>query len=423
MENVGRRSERRDEWQPRTTIDAMSSLCTHGRVLGSVTHRLATVGPFSGTIARCYPWGLQQVQKKVHGAARMMLGGHRAGGRAGSTPSVYLRHARGIGTGRQVSDAARKSVVKGVKSRESKNEGATKGWTVDGLPVEVQQHGDGGALSTDRVYIIAPQGMNVCPVDESVVNDGMVTGDGRRRIVLDIIPSKQCDGSNVPQASGTSDIGAPGRVAPTNDAVTVYTDGSCFGNGKDSVAGAGVGVFYAQGAAPNVSVPLERSYQPAPGVAEAVEALGGGRLHVTQGPTKFMTNIRAETMAMLMVLEQVVVDARLRMQQSATRSGGPYSRPSCSPRSWTIWCDCRTVILTMQDWSKGWVLRDGVYYKGREAKANSDLLIPLLKLYNVAMETACVDLKIHHIKGHAGHAGNEAANDLAQRASAAMAAR
>uniref|UniRef100_A0A0P4VVC9 Ribonuclease H1 n=1 Tax=Scylla olivacea TaxID=85551 RepID=A0A0P4VVC9_SCYOL len=138
----------------------------------------------------------------------------------------------------------------------------------------------------------------------------------------------------------------------------VYTDGACWMNGKQG-AKAGMGVFFGQEHPLNVAEPIK------------------GRA----------TNNNAEIQAATCALE-------------LARSAG-FSKVAVHTDS-QFMIDCAS--SWMKNWKKkGWVKSDGQPVKNKEE----------LMVLDSAMEDLAV--KWVHVKGHAGHEGNEEADKLARQ--------
>jgi ribonuclease HI len=148
------------------------------------------------------------------------------------------------------------------------------------------------------------------------------------------------------------------------NAVVVYCDGSCRGNGKTGAI-AGVGVYFGDNDPRNVSEPLA-------------------------GPTQ--TNQRAELTAAIRALESVPVN-----QPVEIRTDSMYT------------------IKSMTDWLPAWQKQPWFQQRnvrGDNAKQNADLMF---QLYDRVSERAPGLIKWTHVYGHTGEYGNEQADELARR--------
>lgn len=155
----------------------------------------------------------------------------------------------------------------------------------------------------------------------------------------------------------------PMKVDP--NAVSVYCDGSCLGNGKRNPV-AGVGVFFGPGDERNVAEPLE-------------------------GPVQ--TNQRAELTAAIRVFQKVKPDADL-----------------------IIHTDSRYVIKIMTEWLSSWKKKSWFIQKDfshPDAKMNLDLILELDSL----LQAHRGKVQWIHVPAHVGIPGNEAADALARRGS------
>lgn len=142
----------------------------------------------------------------------------------------------------------------------------------------------------------------------------------------------------------------------------VYTDGSSRGNGK-SGARAGVGVWYGDGDSRNVSKPLSGGEQ---------------------------TNQRAELTAVNEALKQAAKD---------------------KPSSLTIHSDSQYSIKSYTEWGDKWEQNGYKSSTGGSVK-NQDLVKEGRQMID-SLEKQGVSVKFQHVKGHAGHEGNEKADRLA----------
>jgi len=143
-------------------------------------------------------------------------------------------------------------------------------------------------------------------------------------------------------------------------AAVVYTDGACVGNGKLG-ARAGVGVFWAKGHPLNISRPVKGA----------------------------PTNNVAELEAIEDALDQIFASPLLCRATVVVVSDSEYS------------------IKCLRQWFSGFVAREWRTTSGAPVK-NRDLLERLH-----AKLMALPGVHLAHVRGHVGHAGNEAADALA----------
>jgi ribonuclease HI len=156
---------------------------------------------------------------------------------------------------------------------------------------------------------------------------------------------------------------AAGRfVAMFADAdAVVYTDGSCPRNGQAGAA-AGVGVYWGPDHARNVSRPVRGQYT---------------------------SNNVAELEAIEEALQQIAEDADLKTQVVVVVSDSMYS------------------IQAVTTWYPGFVRRAWKTTGGTEVK-NPELIRSIRTMLDTLPQVRLV-----HVHGHVGHAGNEAADALA----------
>ncbi|KAI8943369.1 hypothetical protein NX059_001383 [Plenodomus lindquistii] len=153
------------------------------------------------------------------------------------------------------------------------------------------------------------------------------------------------------------------KKQPTGDfsgPITVYTDGSSLGNGCVGAV-AGVGVYFGPLDSRNVS-----------------EALRGDR----------QTNQRAELTAIARALDHIPID-----------------------RSAKIVTDSNYSIKCLTEWCNKWIQNNWRNAAGKPVE-NRDLIEPII--VRIKERQLCrAETKLEWIKGHANHAGNMAADELA----------
>ncbi|XP_042232543.1 ribonuclease H1-like isoform X2 [Homarus americanus] len=169
------------------------------------------------------------------------------------------------------------------------------------------------------------------------------------------------NGPSVVKKLNTGDSGGSDKTKFSTDSdgfLIVYTDGACEFNGRNG-AKAGVGVYFGKDHPLNVSEPVK------------------GRA----------TNNTAEIQAASFALEL------------AKASG--FSKVS-------IHTDSQFMINCMTSWLKNWKKKNWVKSDGEPVKNKEDL---------IALDAASEDLAVKwvHVKGHAGHEGNEIADKLARQ--------
>lgn len=147
--------------------------------------------------------------------------------------------------------------------------------------------------------------------------------------------------------------------APAPGTRLVWTDGACQNNGKPGAI-AGVGVYFGDGDARNVSEPLEGA----------------------------QTNQRAELKGAIRALEVLAADGDLR---------GPVQ----------IRTDSRYVQKGLHEWLQGWKRR-GWRTAGGDPVKNRELWEQL-----DALNARFADVTLVHVPGHSGIHGNEQADRLA----------
>jgi ribonuclease HI len=168
--------------------------------------------------------------------------------------------------------------------------------------------------------------------------------------------------------TGDKAVKRSSQSLPSSLVLDVYTDGSCFNNGRKDPK-AGVGVFWGTDDPRNVSVPLRS-------------------LHA--GPA---TNNRAELAALLA--------AYIRIRKDEIRP----------PQVVRLHTDSHYCIKCLQVYARRWD-RNGWKTATGKRVLNQDILKPLLKLYR-----GMTHVQIYHVRGHSGDPGNEAADKLARQGS------
>ncbi|PHH73885.1 hypothetical protein CDD83_4655 [Cordyceps sp. RAO-2017] len=155
---------------------------------------------------------------------------------------------------------------------------------------------------------------------------------------------------------------SPQSSSSSDDVLKIYTDGSSLANGKAG-SRAGVGVFFGDGDARNVSERL---------------------------PGEPQTNQRAELMAMLRALEIAPPEQTVQIV-----SDSQYS------------------INCVTQWAVGWQMKDWMTATGEKVK-NQDIIRAVLDKMDERTK-AGADTYFHWVKGHASDRGNVAADRLAVR--------
>ncbi|KAJ2448449.1 hypothetical protein EV183_005433 [Coemansia sp. RSA 2336] len=162
-------------------------------------------------------------------------------------------------------------------------------------------------------------------------------------------------------ASGQPSLPTP-LAGETAEFITVYTDGASSRNGQKG-ARAGIGVYFGDGDPRNISEPLP-------------------------GDATRQTNQRAELMAILRAIQ-------------ATESSTSKKLLICTDSMYSI--NCLTV------WFKKWERNGWTSSVSRKPVENQDLIRPILEL----IRARGGNVSFRHVRGHAGIAGNEAADRLA----------
>ncbi|PHH63983.1 hypothetical protein CDD80_1166 [Ophiocordyceps camponoti-rufipedis] len=170
------------------------------------------------------------------------------------------------------------------------------------------------------------------------------------------------DGDDPLELSGGKNRAAAAAAASSEDVLKIWTDGSSLANGKVG-SRAGVGVFFGDGDARNVSERLEGELQ---------------------------TNQRAELMAMVRALQ-------------------------IAPRAQTVQIvsDSQYSINCVTQWAVGWKLKDWMTATGEKVK-NQDLIRAVLDKID-ERTLAGANTYFHWVKGHSADRGNRAADRLAVR--------
>lgn len=145
----------------------------------------------------------------------------------------------------------------------------------------------------------------------------------------------------------------------------VWTDGSCFKNGKKNrgFIGCGIGIFYADKDPRNLSEVF---------------------------PMENPTNQRAELYAILKAVKNNVYENNL----LEIRSDSMYS------------------INSITNWSKKWIKNGWKASNGKDVK-NQDIIKPILSL----IKKRPGKIEFVHVRGHSGDYGNDQADELAVLAS------
>ncbi|EMG48055.1 Ribonuclease H, putative, partial [Candida maltosa Xu316] len=161
----------------------------------------------------------------------------------------------------------------------------------------------------------------------------------------------------------------------------VYVDGAARGNGRSANAPSGYGVYYGENDSRNAAVPLDT---------------------VDKGTSFKPTNQRAELHAVNHALRNIHNDLKMGHANGKTE----------------IHSDSKYAIQSVNEWSNNWAKNDWKNSKG-ETVANYDLMRETVALKNSInqeyKERNWGDLEFHHVKGHAGNKGNEAADRLANQ--------
>lgn len=158
--------------------------------------------------------------------------------------------------------------------------------------------------------------------------------------------------------------------------VSVYTDGSCLGNGRTGLKSAGIGVFFAPNDPRNASEPLRY-----PGE---------------------LTNQRAEIAAAIRAL-QIIRDHERDLECKEARQ---------RRRHVEIVTDSKYVINAMQSWIFSWERNDWRGSNGKDVM-NMDLFSVLIDLVQERFDRDGSCVKWTHVAGHEGHYGNTEADALA----------
>lgn len=170
------------------------------------------------------------------------------------------------------------------------------------------------------------------------------------------------------RSSGTSSkrSGVP-QEAPEGTTV-VYTDGSALGNGKHH-AKAGWGVYWGQGDSRNAYGKVDSGEQ---------------------------TNNRGELMAIREAVQQIDRD-----------------RFVSDNSKFEIRADSQYAIDSITKWSKSWEKNGWVTSTGSPV-LNRDLIEPIKSSIS-NLRSDGIDVSFSYVKGHAGHEGNTAADELARK--------
>mmetsp|Transcript_9468 Transcript_9468/g.14199 ORF Transcript_9468/g.14199 Transcript_9468/m.14199 type:complete len:392 (-) Transcript_9468:174-1349(-) len=161
------------------------------------------------------------------------------------------------------------------------------------------------------------------------------------------------------------------------DAIVVYTDGACEGNGrKDAVAG--YGVYFSNHDLPSISEPLAG---------------------------KLQTNQRAEMMAVIAAFDALLADNRISNLDG--HNSGKQEGKGLPP---VIIFSDSTYTLKGIEWMKKWKTNGWKTSKDTPVK-NKDLWLEFDKKFQELSKIRPVELR--YVKGHAGVDGNERADELA----------
>ncbi|KAL1411647.1 hypothetical protein Q8F55_002611 [Vanrija albida] len=223
-----------------------------------------------------------------------------------------------------------------------------------------------------RAFVRGEAAPAAAPYARSGKSDGASAGgrgDGARTSAggRDSPPRDAPDGSLPPELQALAAKGFTLSRGPPHRLVA-YTDGSALGNGKKR-ARAGLGVFWG-------------------GVGEAYKANLAERV-----PGEPQTNNRGELLSIIRALETC-----------------PYPLVPLEIRT-----DSQYSINCITKFLPGW-LKNGWKTSTGEVK-NAEMIKHLLVLLRARSPTAPVKFK--YVRGHAGHAGNEAADRLARMGAAA----
>jgi ribonuclease HI len=177
-----------------------------------------------------------------------------------------------------------------------------------------------------------------------------------------IVPSK-------PVVPPMFDDELPDPTQPEERVIEVFTDGSCVGNGKGECY-AGVGVYYGDGDPRNVSMASEGD---------------------DEGPP---TNQSTELMALVL----------------ATQEGDRLLREGLADRV-HIFSDSQYGINCATVWYRNWLRNGWLNSSGKPVAHRRKIEVVAQRL-----EMWAGKLRLVKIKAHVGHAGNEAADQLARGA-------
>lgn len=163
--------------------------------------------------------------------------------------------------------------------------------------------------------------------------------------------------------STKKNVETPAKVVPQlrEDAIDVYTDGSCLGNGKNG-ATAGVGVYFGENDPRNLAERLEGEVQ---------------------------TNNRGELTALLRAMQIVPLTKDLR-----------------------IFSDSKYSIECVTSWYKNWEKKGWKTSTGADV-LNSDLVLAVRKQVDARAEAGAQTVFVY-VKAHADNDGNNAADLLAR---------
>lgn len=191
--------------------------------------------------------------------------------------------------------------------------------------------------------------------------------------------------SSSPRVSKPSNAGSSSFSSSATKSFRIYVDGASRGNGQSKSAPSGYGVYYGPGDSRNAAVGL----------------------HEVDNINKYTpTNQRAELHGMKHALTNIKDDL-----------ANGNSSTSSSPR-YDIYSDSKYAIQSINEWSDKWQLNGWKTSTGQPV-ANSDLIKDAVQLKNeinqLYRERDWKPLEFHHVKGHSGDVGNEAADRLANQ--------
>ncbi len=151
------------------------------------------------------------------------------------------------------------------------------------------------------------------------------------------------------------------------DTISVYTDGATKRNGRKD-AHSGCGVYFSKDHPSNKSIPL---------------------------PIDPQTNQRAELYAIYTTIKCILDINEL-------------------PKEVKVFTDSMYSIKSLTEWSLTWE-RNGWMTSKNTPVCNQDIIQPTLELIKTALKRHC-QVTFHHVRGHSGNFGNDAADRLAVQA-------